>query len=75
MKHKHHSSPNQNQKPVGATRLAAAEDFTPSPDEVAKKAYFNYVNEGSESGHDVQHWLAAEAQLITEHNQPRPALT
>lgn len=47
------------------------EDFTPAPDEVAKQAYCNYVNEGSESGHDVQHWLAAEAQLITEHHQQR----
>ena len=47
------------------------EDFTPTPDEVAKQAYSNYVNEGSESGHDVQHWLAAEAQLIKEHHQQR----
>jgi hypothetical protein len=73
MKHKHHA-PNQNQKPAGPARAAADVDFTPAPDEVAKKAYFSYVNEGSESGHDVQHWLAAEAQLITEHNQPRPVL-
>jgi hypothetical protein len=43
--------------------------------EVAKQAYFNYVNAGSESGHDVRNWLAAEAQLIAEHHQPRPNLT
>lgn len=47
------------------------DDFIPAPDEVAKQAYFNYVNEGSESGHDVQHWLAAEAQLVARHHQLR----
>ena len=72
MKHKHES--NQNQQPAGATRSADVRDFSPAPAEVAEKAYFSYVNEGSESGHDVQHWLAAEAQLISEHNQPRPVL-
>ena len=46
-------------------------DFTPAPDEVAKQANCNYVNAGSESGHDVQHWLEAEARLITEHRQQR----
>jgi len=46
-------------------------DFTPAPDEVAKQAYCNFVNAGSEAGHDVQNWLAAEAQLITEHHQQR----
>jgi hypothetical protein len=45
--------------------------FHPTPDEVAKQAYSNYVNEGSEAGRDVQHWLAAEAQLIREHQQLR----
>ena len=69
-----HQAPIQNQKFTGPTRAAAAEDFTPAPDEVAKKAYFRYVNEGSGAGHDVQHWLAAEAQLITEHHQLRLGL-
>jgi len=45
--------------------------FTPSPDEVARKAYFAYVNEGSQSGHEVQHWLKAEADLIAERNLTR----
>jgi hypothetical protein len=40
--------------------------FTPSPDEVARRAYFTYVNQGSMPGHDVEHWLEAEAQLIAE---------
>ena len=45
--------------------------FTPSPDEVARKAYFAYENEGSRPGHEVQHWLKAEADLIAERNQTR----
>ena len=45
--------------------------FSPSPDEVARRAYFAYENEGSLPGHDVQHWLAAEGQLIAERNLTR----
>jgi hypothetical protein len=46
-------------------------DFTPSPDEVARRAYFSYVNQGSLPGHDVQHWLEAEAHLLAERNLTR----
>ena len=46
-------------------------NFTPSPDEVARKAYFSYENEGSQPGHEVQHWLKAEADLIAERNLTR----
>jgi hypothetical protein len=46
-------------------------DFAPSADEVARRAYFTYENEGSPQGRDVQHWLAAEAQLIVERNLTR----
>jgi hypothetical protein len=46
-------------------------DFAPSPDEVARKAYFSYVNQGSLQGHEVQHWLAAEAELIVERKRTR----
>ena len=45
--------------------------FVPAPDEVARKAYFSYVNQGSSAGHEVQHWLAAEAELIAERNRTR----
>jgi hypothetical protein len=76
---KHNKYP-QNQKPaagagpdskvpVGSTQAAA--DFTPSPDEVARRAYFSYVNTGSLPGHEVQHWLEAEKQLLDERNQTR----
>jgi hypothetical protein len=46
-------------------------NFAPSPDEVARKAYFSYENEGSQPGRDVQHWLKAEADLIAERNLTR----
>jgi hypothetical protein len=77
MKHKDISR-DQNQKPAGALVAAAVADlnqggidFAPSPDEVARKAYFNYENQGSLPGHDVQHWLAAEAQLLAERKLTR----
>jgi hypothetical protein len=54
-----------------AAILANEENFTPSPDEVARKAYFAYENHGSLPGHDVQHWLKAEADLIAERNLTR----
>ena len=46
-------------------------DFTPSSDEVARRAYFAYENKGSLQGHEVQHWLAAEAELIAERKLTR----
>jgi len=46
-------------------------DFVPSPDEVARRAYFAFENQGSLEGHEVQHWLKAEAELIAEHQLTR----
>jgi hypothetical protein len=46
-------------------------DFVPSADEVSRRAYFCYENEGSVQGRDVQHWLAAEAQLLAERKLTR----
>ena len=59
--------------PTAATKESdrEAKAFVPSPDEVARKAYFAYENEGSRPGRDVQHWLAAEADLIAERNLTR----
>ena len=78
MKHNKNFSPDQNQKPPGASLSTAVAnlnqneiDFTPSPDEVARKAYFSYVNQGSAPGHEVQHWLEAEAQLLAERKLTR----
>jgi hypothetical protein len=72
-----HSSKNQNQKPGAARRPAPTalcrneNSFTPAPDEVARRAYFAYENQGSLSGHEVQHWLTAEADLIAERDLTR----
>jgi Protein of unknown function (DUF2934) len=77
MKHKKFSQ-DQNQKLASDSRSTAAADsnqnaidFTPSPDEVARRAYFSYVNQGSSQGHEVQHWLEAEAQLLEERKLTR----
>lgn len=45
--------------------------LAPSPDEVARRAYFSYVNQGSLPGRDVQHWLDAEAELLAERQLTR----
>jgi hypothetical protein len=77
MKHKRFSQ-DQNQQPASASRPTAAADlnqneidFAPFADEVARRAYFSYLNQGSRQGHEVQHWLAAEAELIAERNLTR----
>jgi hypothetical protein len=58
--------------PTTAAGLSQNEiNFEPSADEVARRAYFNYENQGSVPGHDVQHWLGAEAELIAERNRTR----
>jgi Protein of unknown function (DUF2934) len=68
----------QNQTPAKASKPTAAPDltqsgldFAPSADEVARRAYFSYVNQGSRPGHHVQHWLEAEAELLAERNLTR----
>jgi hypothetical protein len=59
-------------RPTSAAGMGQDEvSFAPSPDEVARKAYFAYENQGSQPGHEVQHWLAAEADLIAERNLTR----
>ena len=71
---KHNKYPqDQSQKPanVPAPDGTGEVNFTPPPDEVARRAYFTYVNQGSRDGHEVQHWLAAEAELIAERNLTR----
>ena len=59
-------------RPTSAAAIGQDEiSFTPAPDEVARRAYFSYQNEGSRPGHEVQHWLKAEADLIAERNLTR----
>ncbi len=74
----HKFSEPQNHPPARATRSASAAepdqneiDFAPSPDEVARRAYFSYVKQGTPQGQHVQHWLDAEAELIAERNRTR----
>lgn len=43
-------------------------DFSPSADEVARRAYYNFISKGSQPGHDMQHWLEAETQLLAERS-------
>lgn len=73
-----HNRSHHNDKPVGPALSEPAPDsdragidYVPSPDEVARRAYFTYLNEGSPLGRHVQHWLDAEAQLIAERNLTR----
>ena len=73
MKHKRSHA---NENPASPTLPVPAADsdqtdFAPSPDEVARKAYFTYLNEGSPLGRDVEHWLNAETQLIAERDLTR----
>ena len=63
--------PNLSRKTPAANLNQNPGDFAPSADEVARRAYFSYVNEGSPPGRDVQHWLEAEAQLLAERNLTR----
>jgi hypothetical protein len=77
MKHKTFYQ-DKNQKPTDSSPTPAtkelnreARDFVPAPEEVARKAYFSYENEGSRPGRDVQHWLTAEADLVAERNLTR----
>jgi hypothetical protein len=67
-----HQKPAIASPPTAAVALSQNEiEFVPSPDEVARRAYFSYVNQGSLPGHDVQHWLEAEVQVLAERNLTR----
>jgi hypothetical protein len=73
-----HKSISPDQKAAGAARPTRAPNlsqneigFAASPDEAARKSYFSPVNPGSLPGHEVQHWLAAEAQWLAERKLTR----
>ncbi len=76
MKHHHSPQPHatapvKHAEPTAGALAAGALNFIPSPDEVSRKAYFAYVNQGSQPGHEVQHWLKAEADLIADRDRTR----
>lgn len=39
---------------------------------VREAAYFRYVQRGYEPGHDIDDWLAAEAELFSEESMQQP---
>jgi len=43
-------------------------EFGPSEQDIAKRAYYLFLNQGSLSGFDILHWQEAEAQLVEERN-------
>jgi hypothetical protein len=53
------------QKPTAVSNLIRSQPASaPSPEAVARRAYAINKQEGSQPGHEVQHWLEAEAQLL-----------
>ena len=48
-----------------------SKEFAAAPDEEARRACFSYVNQGLLPGHEVLHWLEAEAHLIAERKLTR----
>lgn len=46
-------------------------NFQSSQDEVARRAYLIYLQQGSPQGQDLQHWFAAEAQTINASQTDR----
>jgi hypothetical protein len=71
--HAHNPMPADVTQPPAADLSRNAIDIKPLSDEVARRAYFSYVNQGSLPGHDVRDWLEAEAQLLAESTStPNP---
>jgi hypothetical protein len=65
----------RNEMPAGESRPIAIanleksnSDFSPAWKDIATRAYFNYLDRRSGLGDDIGDWLAAEAQLLGEHN-------
>jgi hypothetical protein len=44
----------------------------PTNEEIAARAYSIYVNEGQVEGRDMDHWLRAEAELVSEKRGSAP---
>jgi len=76
-----HFYQDKNQHPSGAAHQASAGELNqnkteffvhaPSASEVATRAYFSYAKQGFPHGRDVQHWLEAESEILTERNLTR----
>jgi len=67
-----HEKPINNARPTLAEPLNAAEhNHLPTPVDIARRAYFSYENQGLLPGHDLLHWLTAEAELIAKRKLAR----
>ena len=42
-------------------------------EEIAGRAYQRYLERGSQHGHDIDDWLAAEQELARERVEPQPS--
>jgi hypothetical protein len=52
-------------KPTAVMELIQSQPAAaPSPEALARRAYAIYEHQGSQPGHEVKHWLEAEAQLF-----------
>lgn len=62
-------TPYQNQSRAIPGSILPVEDLEVAVhnEAIARKAYFNYVDHGSQPGHDVRDWLEAEAAVHNEH--------
>ena len=52
-----------------------AEPKFPTPEQIERRAYELYLERGGEDGHDVEDWLAAQAEIIElskQSNSPKP---
>lgn len=67
MKH-HPLSQHQNQSRMlpGPILPTADIDHAVHNEDIARRAYFRYVERGSQPGHDVRDWLLAEAGIRAE---------
>ncbi len=52
-----------------ATKKAAVTAVEPPYEKIKARAYELYAEDGYEHGRDVEHWLRAEAELITTIDQ------
>jgi hypothetical protein len=53
-------------KSVKATSKTAAEATPPTFENIAKRSYEIYLARGAQPGHEVEDWLAAEAELTSK---------
>lgn len=59
---------NQNNQPASTETATEPVLYRPSPEEIAERAHSHFEAGGSQHGNHVEHWLAAEADLLAERN-------